>query len=471
MDTRFVSEHQIPTRSLALPIPVFLADGGSLPAGFITKETVPLSIDIAGHLETLVFKVVRLTHPLMVGLPWLQRHNPTINWHPSSISFSSQWCLSHCANSPIKVDLSYASCSSVSSLASHSPSLSPTTSCNNSERPPVSSCCIDTLTYRTFFRKARAAEVFVCWINADGLSSSGIQSASISSVLTTKTYATSSIPLSDNGIPLKYQALGKAFQTSPPGSPSDLPPHREYDLSIDPHESKPLPPPGKIYPLSPAETTALQDYITNALALGRIRPSKSPLGAPCFFVKKPNGGLRLCINYRGLNNVTRKDSYPLPLIADLFDRLGKARIYTRLDLPDAYHLVRIKEGDEWKTTFHCKFGSFEYNVIPFGLTNAPAAFQSFMNDIFANVRDDFVVVYLDDILIYSEDPAKHDDHVCLLLDRLIQHGLAVRPEKCSFDLTEIDFLGHIISVDGIRMDPAKVAAVKDWTYPKDKKSL
>jgi hypothetical protein len=116
-------------------------------------------------------------------------------------------------------------------------------------------------------------------------------------------------------------------------------------------------------------------------------------------------------------------------------------------------------------------GSFEYNVIPFGLTNAPAAFQSFMNDIFADVRDDFVVVYLDDILIYSEDPVKHDDHVCLVLECLIQHGLAVHPEKCSFDLTEIDFLGHIISVDGIRMDPAKVAAVKDWTYPKDKKSL
>jgi hypothetical protein len=230
-------------------------------------------------------------------------------------------------------------------------------------------------------------------------------------------------------------------------------------------------PPGKIYPLSPAETTALQDYIGNGLALGHIRPSKSPLGAPCFFVKKPNGGLRLCIDYRGLNNITRKDSYPLPLIADLFDRLRKARIYTRLDLPDAYHLVRIKEGDEWKTTFRCKFGSFEYNMIPFGLTNAPAAFQSFMNDIFANVQDDFVVVYLDNILIYSEDPAKHDDHVRLVLERLIQHGLADCPEKCSFDLTEIDFLGHIISVDGIRMDPAKVAAVKEWTYPKDKKSL
>jgi hypothetical protein len=120
--------------------------------------------------------------------------------------------------------------------------------------------------------------------------------------------------------------------------------------------------------------------------------------------------------------------------------------------------------------FSCNFSSFEYNIISFGLTNAPAAFQSFMNDIFPDVRDDFVVVYLDDILIYSEDPAKHD-HLRLVLECLIQHGLAVRPKKCSFDLTEIDFLGHIISVDGICMDPTKVAAVKEWTYLKDKKSL
>jgi hypothetical protein len=153
MDTCFVSEHQIPTRPLALPIPIFLANGGSLPAGFITKEMVPLSLNIAGHLETLVFKVVCLMHPLMVGLPWLQRHNPTINWNPSSVTFSLQWCLSHCATSSIKVNLSYVLCSSVSPYASPSlsPSLLPTTPRNNSEWPPVSSCCIDTLTYRTFF--------------------------------------------------------------------------------------------------------------------------------------------------------------------------------------------------------------------------------------------------------------------------------------------------------------------------------
>jgi hypothetical protein len=142
-------------------------------------------------------------------------------------------------------------------------------------------------------------------------------------------------------------------------------------------------------------------------------------------VKKSNGGLCLSISYCGLNNVTPKNSYPLLLIADLFDRLGKACIYTHLDLPDAYHLVHFKEGDEWKTTFCCKFGSFEYKVITSGLTIALAAFQSFMGD-------EFVDIYLDDILIYSVDPANHNDHICHILDHLVQHGLVVHPKKCSY---------------------------------------
>jgi hypothetical protein len=155
--------------------------------------------------------------------------------------------------------------------------------------------------------------------------------------------------------------------------------------------------PGKTYPLSPAKTQSLEEYINDALALGRIRPSRSPLGAPCFFVKKPNGGLRLCIDYRGLNAIMQKNAYPLPLISDIFDCLGKARRFSRLDLPEAYHLLRIKKGDEWKTAFLCKFGSFEYKVMPFGLMNAPAAFQFFMNDIFADLQHECLVIYLDDL--------------------------------------------------------------------------
>jgi len=155
-----------------------------------------------------------------------------------------------------------------------------------------------------------------------------------------------------------------------------------------------------MYPLSPKELLELDKYLDKALKNQWISPSKSQVAAPCFFVKKPNDGLRLCIDFREINAISQKNHYPLPLISSLLDRLGRAKIFTRLDFPDAYHLIRIKAGDEWKTAFRCARGTFEYNVIPFGLCNAPAAFQNFMNDILQEFLDIFVVVYLDDILIF-----------------------------------------------------------------------
>ena len=137
-----------------------------------------------------------------------------------------------------------------------------------------------------------------------------------------------------------------------------------------------------MYPLSEHELEALRTFLDENLQTNFIRPSRSTHGAPILFIKKKDGSLRLCVDYRGLNKISKKDRYPLPLIADLLDAPGKARIYTKIDLRHAYHLVRIRDGDEWKTTFRTKYGSFEWMVIPEGLTNAPAAFQRFMNDIF-----------------------------------------------------------------------------------------
>ena len=144
----------------------------------------------------------------------------------------------------------------------------------------------------------------------------------------------------------------------------------------------------------------LKEYIDENLPKKFIRHSKSPAGASILFVKKKDGSLRLCVDYRGLNKVTVKNRYPLPLIAGLLDQLGEAKIYSKIDLRGAYNLVRIKEGDEWKTAFRTMYGHFEYNVMPFGLTNAPAIFQHLMNDIFQEYLDRFVVCYLDNILIY-----------------------------------------------------------------------
>ena len=172
-------------------------------------------------------------------------------------------------------------------------------------------------------------------------------------------------------IPPQYQDFKDVFEKK---NADLLPKHRPYDCAIELQEGT-QPPFGPIYNLSQTELTALREYIDENLAKGFIRHSKSPAGAPILFVKKKDGSLRMCVDYRGLNKITKKNRYPLPLISGLLDQLGQAKIYTKIDLRGAYNLVRIKEGDEWKTAFRTRYGHFEYNVMPFGLTNAPAIFQ------------------------------------------------------------------------------------------------
>ena len=173
------------------------------------------------------------------------------------------------------------------------------------------------------------------------------------------------------------------------------------------------PPFGPIYSLAPVELETLKTYIKINLANGFIRPSKSPTGALILFDRKPDGSLRFCIDYRGLNNITIKNQYPLPLIGKLLDRLGQARSFTQLDLTNTYYRMRIREGDKWKTAFWTQYGHFKYQVMPFGLSNTPATFQRYVNKILAEKLDVFVIVYLDDILIYTEDPGQpHVDIVC-----------------------------------------------------------
>jgi len=183
-------------------------------------------------------------------------------------------------------------------------------------------------------------------------------------------------------------------------------------------------------------------------------------------VKKNDGSLRMCVDYRGLNKITIKNRHPLPLISGLLEQLGEAKIYTKIDLRRAYNLVRVKAGDEWKTTFRTRYGHFEYNVMPFGLTNAPAIFQHLMNDVFREYLDKFVVCYLDDILIYSKNVEEHEGHVKLVLQKLRDAGLYAKLEKCVFHQPKVEFLGYIISDKGLLMDRKKVQAVIDWAIPK-----
>ncbi|KAI2668609.1 Transposon Tf2-6 polyprotein [Labeo rohita] len=268
-------------------------------------------------------------------------------------------------------------------------------------------------------------------------------------------------------IPDEYQDLLEAFSTV---KATHLPPHRAGDCAIDLVPGA-VPSRGRIFPLSQPESEAMNKYIQEELAKGFIRPSTSPASAGFFFVKKKDGGLRPCIDYRALNAITVKYRYPLPLVPSALEQLRTAKIYTKLDLRSAYNLIRIREGDEWKTAFSTTSGHYEYRVMPFGLANSPSYFQAFINEVFRDMLNRWVIVYIDDILIYSDSYPEHVQHVRAVLQRLIQHRLYAKQEKCEFHQQSISFLGYIISPEGVAMDETKVSAVRDWPRPKTLKEL
>ncbi|KAJ8456603.1 hypothetical protein ONZ51_g12022 [Trametes cubensis] len=264
------------------------------------------------------------------------------------------------------------------------------------------------------------------------------------------------------GVPEEYHEFADVFSKT---KADILPEHRPYDLKIDLEEGA-TPPLRPIYSLSKLELDTLREYIDKNLRSGFICPSNSPCGAPVLFVKKKDGSLCLCVDYQGLNKITRKDRYPLPLVSDLLDAPWKAQIYMKIDLRHAYNLVRIAPRDEWKTVFRTRYGSFEWLVMPFGLSNAPAAFQRFVNDIFTDMLDVCVIVYLDDILIYSDNPEQHRKHVKEVLRRLRKHRLYARADKCEFHTDSVEYLGYILSPSGLTMVESKVKAILDWPEPR-----
>ncbi len=262
-------------------------------------------------------------------------------------------------------------------------------------------------------------------------------------------------------VPEEYEDLADVFSKEAAGM---LPDHHtmEHRIELEPGSS---PPYGPVYALSEKELEVLRDYLDTSIAKGWIRRSTSSAGAPIIFVPKKGGGLRLCVDYRGLNRITIKNRTPLPLITETMDRLRRARVFTKLDLKDAYHRLRIREGDEWKTAFRTRYGHFEYCVMPFGLSNAPATFQAYINHALVGLVDVTCVVYLDDILIYSENPDEHTKAVRQVLERLQQYCLFVNLDKCDFNTDKVEFLGFVISPDGVAMEESRVTAIQNWPIP------
>jgi len=370
---------------LPQPVPANALDGHLL--GTVTHQTTPVHMLMSGnHHETIQFHVLRSPKiPLILGYPWLRRHNPNIDWSTGSIlgwsSSCHQVCLKQAAAPQLSVDMNLV--------------------------PDVTGVPAEYLDFKEVFSKAKA---------------------------------------------------------------TSLPPHRPYDCAIELHPGA-VPPKGRLYSLSAPERRSMETYVNDSLAAGIIRPSTSPAGAGFFFVAKKDKTLRPCIDYRGLNDVTVKNRYPLPLISSAFELLQGATIFTKLDLRNAYHLVRIREGDEWKTAFNTSSGHYEYLVMPFGLTNAPAVFQALVNDVLRDMLDRYVFVYLDDILIFSKTLKEHIHHVQTVLQRLLENSLFVKTEKCEFHTSSVAFLGYIVGQGSVEMDPSKVSAVTSWRVPDSRKEL
>lgn len=435
IDLDFCKEHDLPLTEKAHPVPLFVIDGRPIKSGAVT-HSVSLVVQFGdGHTQTITFDVTKLgTYPAILGIPWLRRASPDIDWKANTLSFSDPVA----AGKPMK-----------------GLPLVP-------EAPQIA------------------------WLDAEGFAAATLLPDTSFGVLRynpeppLSISATSETPFDLDAddppdyldmvkktVPSVYHDYLAAFSKK---KADTLPQHRPYDLSID-LEPGTNPAFGPLYSLSEVELKALREWLDENLSKGFIRASRSPAGSPILFVKKKDGSLRLCVDYRALNAITVKNRYPLPLIPEALDRLRQAKIYTKMDLRGAYNLVRIKEGDEWKTAFRTRYGHFECLVMPFGLTNAPAAFQHFMNDVFRDLLDHTVLIYLDDILVFSDNERDHQEHVKQVLQRLIENGLYVAPHKCEFHVRKTEFLGFIVSSDGVSMAPDKVESIMGWPSPTKVKEL
>ncbi|GJW66641.1 reverse transcriptase domain-containing protein [Tanacetum coccineum] len=244
-----------------------------------------------------------------------------------------------------------------------------------------------------------------------------------------------------------------------------LPPTRQVEFQIDLVPGA-APVARAPYRLAPSKMKELSEQLKELSDKGFIRPSSSPWGAPVLFVKKKDGSFRMCIDYRELNKLTVKNRYPLPRIDDLFDQLQGSSVYSKIDLRSGYHQLRVREEDIPKTAFRTRYGHYEFQVMPFGLTNAPAVFMDLMNRVCKPYLDKFVIVFIDDILIYSKNKQEHEEHLKLILELLKKEELYAKFSKCEFWIPKVQFLGHVIDSEGIHVDPAKIESVKDWASPK-----
>jgi hypothetical protein len=463
-----MKSNQIPTRKLSQVVPVYNVDGSPNQDGVIL-EVADLLLRYNGHSERALFCVTRLgKQNLILGHTWLKDHNPEVDWRTGKVEMSQ--CSPRCCNgcrTEVREERKLAKKETANVNACRSgpfPTATEDTS-ETLEDEPVSDIPFD------------LEEGDRVWATGLLPKAEYVQATSTISQRLAETFAKNTEPHptlptggrgSKDPVPDYMKMFGQVFSEE---GFAKLPNQKPWDHAIELVPGA-QPKGCKVYPLLVTEQTELDNFLTENLETGHIRPSKSPMASPVFFIKKKDGSLRLVQDYRMLNEMTVKNKYPLPLISELVNQLRGAKYFTKLDVRWGFNNVQIEDGNEWKAAFRTNRGLFEPLVMFFGLTNSPATFQTMMNDIFSDmISEGVVVVYLDDILIFTKDLDEHRQITQRVLGRLAEHKLYLRPEKCEFEKTQIEYLGLIIFENRVEMDPVKVAGVAEWPEPTSKREV
>eukprot|EP00877_Chromochloris_zofingiensis_P013639 jgi/Chrzof1/8529/Cz03g14150.t1 len=394
-------------------------------------------VKIGEHYRThLKFIVADIDEDIILGADWLKATNPHIDWDMGTVIVPKK------ANKPATV---------LQSIR------------QSDANADVESMLISSLQLKRMVRKGQEAYAIYLKQALDDDSIAKINAASASESDTSADNWT--IKDGDPAAEALLQEYSDVFQT-----PTGLPPDRpvEHHIDIQPGSTPPFRQP---YRMSTLELQELKKQLKDLLDRGYIQPSCSPYGAPVLFVRKKDGSMRLCVDYRALNKQTIRNRYPLPRVDDLIDALHGSAVYSKLDLASGYWQVKVHADDVHKTAFQTRYGQFEWLVLPFGLCNAPSTFQSLMHRVFHPHLDKFVVIYLDDILVYSKNMDEHVEHLRQVLKLLRKHKLYAKAKKCAFAQESIEFLGHIISKDGVQVDANKVKSMVEWPKPEDASQL
>ena len=465
IDSRFVRQYKLEVLALEKRCHLVLADGGSAPD---ITHIARMHFKLGDHTEDLWGLVTQLgKYNAILGMPWLEQHNPRIDWTDRTMTLRSNHCLSNCL--PRRRPVHIASCSR------------PSKELRKTKFQEYDIAEISAYAFMGLAKREQNQVVSMWPEDFEALDATDLARAKGDPASARMTADVAAITVDDydkffRKLRKKHMSLDDLRKRIPhqyhdyvdvwnPVEANKLPPHRKVDHSIDLKKDA-IPPAKRAYGMSRDQAKVVKEYINDMLGKGYIRPSNSPYAAPVLIVKKPDGGLRVCVDYRALNALTIRNRNAPPLIRETLAKLCTAKWYSKFDIIAAFNEIRMKEGHEQKTAFLTRYGLFEYLVMPFGLCNAPGTFQAFINETLRDFLDVFCTAYLDDILVYSSTERDHVHHVRQVLEKLREVGLFLDINKCDFHVTSVKYLGIIITTDGLQMDPSKVEAIQQWKAPR-----